>query len=60
MTLKISTRFKCDIVGKNNVVSKDEVEVAGESIMMDDPNKLDLINHINSLKLLDISQAFDR
>ena len=43
-----------------NVVSKDEVEVAGESIMMDDPNKLDLINHINSLKLLDISQAFDR
>lgn len=32
----------------------------GESIMMEDPNKLDLINHINSMKLLAISEAFDR
>lgn len=28
--------------------------------MMDDPNKLDLINHLNSMKLLSISEAFDR
>jgi len=27
--------------------------------MMDDPSKLDLINHLNSMKLLAISEAFD-
>lgn len=39
--------------------SKDEEDKVGESIMMDDPNKLDLINHLNSMKLLQISDAFD-
>lgn len=38
---------------------KDEEEKIGESIMMDDPNKLDLINHLNSMKLLSISDAFE-
>lgn len=46
--------------GLLSVTNKDEREGVGESIMMDDPNKLDLINHINSMKLLAISDAFDR
>ena len=31
-----------------------------ESVMIDDPNKFDLINHLTSLKLLAVSDAFDR
>lgn len=38
---------------------QDEEDKVGESIMMDDPSKLDLINHLNSMKLLAISEAFD-
>ncbi len=37
----------------------DDEDKVGESIMMEDPNKLDLINHLNSMKLLQISDAFD-
>ena len=38
---------------------RDEEDKVGESIMMDDPNKLDIINHVTSMKLLAISEAFD-
>lgn len=40
-------------------INKDP-EAGGESILLDDPNKFDLINHLSSVKLLSISEAFDR
>ena len=47
---------------KNKLINdpqNEDDEKIGESIMMDDPSKLDLINHLNSMKLLAISEAFD-
>ena len=40
---------------------KDDVNEADiESLYTADPNKLDLINNLNSMKLLAISEAFEK
>lgn len=49
-----------DSKAKKITSGQDGQDKVGESIMMEDPNQLDLINHLNSMKLLAISEAFDR
>jgi len=39
---------------------KKKAEEENESSLIADPNKLDLINNLNSMKLISISEAFDK
>lgn len=45
--------------GANMYKKKKKIE-ENESSLIADPNKLDLINNLNSMKLIQISEAFDK
>ena len=46
--------------GLNANKKKKKAEDENESSLIADPNQLDLINNLNSTKLIDISEAFEK